>query len=269
MHVLRAEERGSLAIEPLESAALGGRSTVWLYLPPGCDDARPLPVLYLLHGAHGRESDWALHGSVLETAGELIHGGEIEPLLIVMPNDGLRGRGTRYMNRPDGTGDYEHWIARDLVAHIDDHFPTRAERAHRCIAGLSMGGFGAVNVGLRNRALYRGIASHSGLFNIRPEHSLPEIAEDLDEETRRANSPIDYIADIPHEELPALYLDCGVEDFLYEHNLEFHRRLRELGVEHVFHAFPGGHTWDYWSRRLRDSLRFLFGRVGRTGLSVE
>jgi len=254
-------------VDGIQSEALQGRATIWVYLPPGYDDNtdRRYPVLYLLHGAWGWEWDWPCKGSAAETAGRMIDSGEIEPIIIVMPNDGLRKMGTLYVNWADGSARYEDWIACDLVAYIDSNLRTKAERDGRCITGLSMGGLGAVNIGLRNRLMYRSIASHSGLFDLVEDagHFWREFQDQALGTPERAaqNSPLRYVANIPANERPALYIDCGVDDFLFQGNRDMHARLESLGIAHTYNEFPGAHTWEYWTEHLRESLAFHFGSL--------
>lgn len=181
-----------------------------------------------------------------------------------MPNDGLKREGTFYVNWVDGSARYEDWIARDLVGYIDANLRTKSTRADRCISGLSMGGFGAFHVGLRNRNLYRSVASHSGLFDVAVEGSFWDEFRDQafgSMEKARAASPYHFVADIPKAELPALYHDCGTEDFLFGANEAMHARLEELGVASTYRTFPGAHTWEYWTEHLVDSLAFHFPKA--------
>ncbi len=256
---------GTLVVDGVQSEALQGRASVWIYLPPDYETApdRRYPTLTLLHGAWGWEWDWATKGAAAETVGRMITAGEIEPIVVAMPNDGLAHEGTMYVNWADGSRRCEDWIARDLVAHLDQNLRTQAERAGRCITGLSMGGFGATNIGLRNRLVYRSVASHSGLFSVVEKSNLfwDQFAERAfgSPERTKANSPLHYVGDLPRDELPAIYLDCGQDDFLFQGNEAMHARLTELGIEHTYNVFPGAHTWEYWTAHLEDSLRFHFG----------
>ena len=265
MELIRQPSHGALYVEGFESEALQGRASVWIYLPPGYEDEpnRRYPVLYLLHGAWGWEFDWATKGSACETAGRMISAGEVEPHIIVMPNDGLAGVGSLYVNWRGARPRYEDWITRDLVGLVDSQLRTIPEREGRCIGGLSMGGYGATNLGLRNRALYRSITSHSGFFDVRGLSELFQPVYDHalgSPERIRANNPIEYVEDIPAEEMPALLFDCGTEDFLYQGNVAFAERLKELGLPHTYREHPGAHTWEYWSEHLVDQLVFHFGR---------
>lgn len=266
MYVIEQPERGRLLVEGIQSKALRGRSGVFVYLPPGYDDTpdRRYPVLYLLHGAYGWEWDWVAKGRAHFVAEQLIKAKEIEPIIMVMPSDGLRGIGTLYVNWADNSMRCEDWIAKELVGWTDSTLRTIASREGRCITGLSMGGFGAMNVGLRNRKKFRSIASHSGFFRLtwaRRRWAGMVFGTGSDGRARRqANSPYHYVGDIRGRDLPKLYMDCGVDDFLYQDNVAMHARLEELRIQHIYNEFPGAHDWEYWSEHIADSLRFHFGK---------
>lgn len=265
MNRIEQPEHGSLLVEGIQSEALQGRASVWLYLPPGYDDQPDTRyrTLTLLHGAWGWEWDWPCKGAACETAGRMIAAGEIEPIIIAMPNDGLHREGTLYLNWADGSRRCEDWIARDLTAYLDANLRTKAEREARCISGLSMGGFGAMNIGLRNRTVFGSIASHSGFFSVVEEANLfwDQFHDQAigSPDRARANSPLHYIGDIPEAELPRIRFDCGKDDFLFQPNEAMHARMVELGIEHTYEVYPGAHTWEYWTEHLKDSLRFHFG----------
>ena len=245
---------GTLDVEFFKSPVLNGRRSYWIYLPAGYD--RPgasLPVVYLLHGLHGAESDWVKKGLAHETASRLLTEGRIVPMILVCPSDGLAFDGTGYLNRFDGSGRYEDYIARDLVDHIDSTYPVLRDRRARAITGLSMGGFGAMNLALHHPELFCSVASHSGLFF----HAFEEETSGLTPEHRRANSPYYLVGEHPEAVAQLrIYFDCGRDDFLYSQNEAFDQRLTELGVPHVYHRFSGGHSWEYWTEHLVDSLLF-------------
>src|SRR5919204_1398824 len=151
------------------SPALGGRPEPYdLYLPPGyntpANRPRRYPVLYLLHGAPGQPGDWihGMHVHVLEDQG--VTSGALPPMIIVMP-DGNGGvwRDSQYVNTVGGFR-AEDLIAHDVVRYIDAHYRTLADRQARAIAGISEGGYGAMNLGLKHVAEFGTIVSISGYF---------------------------------------------------------------------------------------------------------
>jgi len=166
----------------LHSAALGVDKAYLVWLPGGYDaSTQRYPVVYLLHGLGGEETNWVTHGRLAETADTLAL-----QAIVVMPD----GDDSFYIDRtaapyadcladkpPFNPGErpetycvkqarYEEYIVRDLVAHVDSTFRTEPERKARGISGLSMGGFGALMLAMRHKDVFAAAASHSGLVTL-------------------------------------------------------------------------------------------------------
>lgn len=271
MHLIAPQ----IAAERLDSPALNARRPYYVFLPPGYgeSDAR-FPVLYLLHGMYGCEFDWLVKGRAHEIANGLMAAQEIGEFLIVMPSDGLARQGTFYVDWYDGSGRYATYIATDLVAAVDHSFRTVPERSARAIAGLSMGGFGAVYLALRYPEVFGAASSHSGALSSRRfvEPEWDAVFGPPESSARRERSP-DHLAESfrsggPQAALcPRLRFDCGLGDFLLEENRSFHARLQALSIPHTYVEYPGEHTWDYWARHLPETLRFAdaWFRTGTRG----
>ena len=225
----------------------------------------PFPVLYLLHGLSDDHTAWTRR-TRLESH---VDG---RPLIVVMP-DGGRGFYTDSRGNPHGA--YETFILRDLIPFVDRTFHTRAERGGRAVAGLSMGGFGAVKLALRHPDLFCAGVSHSGALRAIGEMFPAGTDDEWTREFRplfgpdATGGPDDVYAlaekvhrDLPPERWPALRLDCGTEDFLLEPNRRFHAHLDRLGLPHEYAEHPGAHDWEYWDRHVRDTLAFLAPRLG-------
>lgn len=140
--------------------------TGFVYLPPAVDPARAYPVVYLLHGMPGAPDEYANALHIESVADRLISGGAVPPFIAVMPP---AGRDVRYNG--EWAGPWERYLVRDVVPWVDAHLPTRRSRAGRTIAGLSAGGYGAADIGLRSPAVFGRIASWSGYFH--PLHDGP------------------------------------------------------------------------------------------------
>ena len=141
-----AADAGSINSFAYQSAALGREQTAQLYVPDGAPPKGGWPVLYLLHGMNGAATDWNRLGRLKTTTDRLIEQGEIKPLVIVMPSGG----NSWYVDSADvkGPGNYATAIATDLISAVEAAYPVGHDRAHRSIAGISMGGFGALRLGL-------------------------------------------------------------------------------------------------------------------------
>jgi putative tributyrin esterase len=299
--------RGGVHLDVVHSTALGVDKRVAVYLPPSYDHepARRYPVVIYLHGLYGAESDWLAKGGLDATADSLARAGKGEAIL-VMPDgddgwwtnwavessnascaDTLRSEDpSRYCVRQHR---YDDWIARDLVAFVDARYRTRADREHRGIAGLSMGGAGALTIALRHPELFAAAMSHSGVVSVLYNGAHPfappaRYAPSLDSLRAPATSWAgrfamalgpditrwrDYMPAHLAEQLrrsggqmPALRFDCGTEDPLLDENRALDWELSRLGIAHEYAEWPGAHTWRYWHDRSFDGLAWMLARVG-------
>lgn len=284
------------------SAALGVDKSVVVYLPRGYDSQpqRRYPVFYYLHGLGGDETNWVSSGKLDEHADQL----GLEAI-VVMPDgdDGFyvdsklpidydaclkAGTGLFMPGRQDPqttcvrTRNYETYVAKDLVSWADATYRTIATREGRAIAGLSMGGFGAMELSLRHPELFSAAASHSGavaLLYKGPHPFAPGKATLVDKVQTGGGGPIGawlqgvfgktledwrkYDVVTLATALPpgkvALYFDCGTEDSFQLHdNVQYvHEALDAKRIPHEFFLGPGGHDFNFWRPRLPNSLTFL------------
>jgi S-formylglutathione hydrolase FrmB len=296
--------RGAVRADSFWSPALGIRKRFVVYLPPsyGGDPARRYPVAYYLHGMWGGEWDWVRLGRLDATLDSL--GRE---MIVVMP-DGDDGwyttwnflgdyAGCRRAPPREGEGaesycvpwpKYDEYIARDLVAHVDSAYRTVARREGRGVAGLSMGGYGAVTLALRYPDVFAAAASHSGVLSPlyagpSPFAPPPRYATSVDSVRARwgglwkamrlafgtdtigwaARDPARLARRARRDALPALLIDTGVEDRLVvDGNRALHHELEAMGIAHVYREWPGGHDWDYWRSHVDESLAWLADRLG-------
>jgi S-formylglutathione hydrolase FrmB len=146
---------GTVITRQIQSEAIGQTKSYNLYLPPNWCELDDLPLLVMLHGLHGDNTDWVDKGHLDDAATTLISAGELAPLIILMPD----GDDSFYIN--GSKGDYETYIIGELIGAVDQNFPTAATRDTRFIGGLSMGGFGALYLGLRHPDMFSAIGAHS------------------------------------------------------------------------------------------------------------
>ena len=221
------------------------------------DKPGPFPVLYLLHGLSDDHTAWARRTSLERYVDGL-------PLIVVMPN-GERSFYTDAKERMKSA--FETYIVQDIVGFVDRTFRTIPVREGRVVAGLSMGGYGAVKFALKYPDKFCAAVSHSGAVDFaRGDFTR---SDDWGREWRPvmgshpAGGPDDIFAlseTIDHTHLPALRFDCGVDDFLLDHNRALHAHLTALGIPHEYEEHPGEHNWDYWDKHIQDTLKF-FGSV--------
>ena len=244
-----------------KSDLLGKRTTAEVLLP--AVGRPPFPTFYLLHGLSDDASMWMRHSRIEYYARNL-------PLVIVMP-DGYRGFYTRNEHGPD----FARHIGEELPALMERHFQVKTGRRSQAIGGLSMGGYGALRIGLAYPDRYASINSHSGAMGWEREErktSLAQVARqrgwppEFAEELKRVfgSSPRGTEHDLmvlarrarKSRRLPKLLIDCGTEDYLLDDNRAFHAALEKDRIPHEYREFPGGHTWDYWDEHVREALAF-------------
>ncbi|MFE5317415.1 alpha/beta hydrolase [Paenibacillus sp. NPDC056579] len=256
----------SVRPHPFFSGALYARKSCFVYVPEGYDQGEErYPVIYLLHGMYQSESNWLLKGNAEQTLDRMMDEGTLRKCIVVMPNDGGYGTGTFYVNWYDGTGNFEDYMLYDLVGEIDKAFRTIPDREHRAVCGLSMGGFGAFSLALRNPEVFGAAVSLSGALTstelIGPQYARSDISRMIGP----LNGP--YAQSLDLQKLaehrlhdahpPALYFHCGTEDYLYSMNEAFHAHLNRIGYTHRYETYSGEHNWDYWTGHLARSLSFM------------
>jgi len=230
------------------SAALEKQEAMNVIIPDGDG---PFPVLYLLHGLSDDYTIWQRRTSIERHVGGL-------PLIVVMPDGGR----SFFCNISDGAR-YEDHIVRDVVDVVDRTFKTRRSAKSRAIAGLSMGGYGAVMLALRHPDVFSVAASHSGaLFfghgDLEDEDKNDYVNKLVRLLPRGKYDCFKLAARLKKKgKMPALRLDCGTQDFLIEHNRGFHAYLNKISVPHVYEEFPGLHEWAYWDEHIRQTLDFV------------
>lgn len=218
---------------------------------------RPWSTFYLLHGLSDDHTIWTRRTSIERYVAGL-------PLVVVMP-DGGRGW---YSNAVEGYK-YEDDLIQDVVGLVDRTFPVKAERAGRAIGGLSMGGYGAVKLGLKHHEMFASVNSHSGALAVLRGDAAgnlalsPEFARIFGKEPKGGpEDPFAIIEQIDHGRVPALRIDCGTEDFLLEQNRSFHKFLEDRHIPHEYEEFPGTHNWGYWDEHVQQAIEFHARNLG-------
>jgi S-formylglutathione hydrolase FrmB len=263
-----AVEAGSRAERALslESGLLGRALPYSLYLPDGYRDGRRYPTLYLLHGLGGAETDWLGGGDAKATLDRLIAAGAIPPLIVVMPGVG----NSWYVDNPDpgGLGAVASAVALELPEHIEATLPALPTREGRAIAGLSMGGFGALRLALLHPDRYVAAAGLSPALFLPEVHDLDRLAPlfhgafgtPLDPERLAAANPLALVASVePGAGAPAFFLTTGDDD-PFELTLpaaKLHAALRARALEAELRVTDGGHDWAVWAPELETVLRFI------------
>jgi len=218
----------------LESAWLAEPLIYRVYTPP-CYTEQPerrYPVLYLIHGQTYQADQWDRLGAD-ETADQLIAAHEVAPFIIVLPQDE-----DHYTPPPENT--FGETLLFDLLPAIDRDYRTIPDRPYRAIGGLSRGGNWAIHIGL----------AHPGFFSAIGAHSTPTFVTDGPPVIRG------WLAEIPPDELPRIFVDTGENDRWLDYNLQFEAVLNQEGIPHEWYLFPGYHQEEYWRAHLEQYLRW-------------
>ena len=225
----------------LRSEAMNHDVSYTLFVPE--QGATPYPVLFQLHGLGDDHQSW-LHKSKLSM------NARDYPIAVMMPSTETGA----YLNWRSGERlfrqRYEDLIMIDITNHLKRHFPVT--EGPWAIGGLSMGGYGAMRLGLKYPERFASIWAHSSAFHIGDMVDAALLGEGgLDD----ANAY--YHADrLKASGLtpPVISFDCGVDDQLIEHNRNFHKHLESIDLKHQYAEHPGAHTWDYWDEHVKEAL---------------
>lgn len=208
------------------------------------------PVLYLLHGAWGSYRDWATKANLDDMASEYA-------VIIVCPD----GQDSWYLDSPiDPKFQYETFISNELVDFIDHNYRTLRQPGFRAITGLSMGGHGALWVGLQHPEVFGSCGSMSGGVDITKFPNKWKIDQRLGKYEDNKQVWADHaVMSLVDRIKPGqnIIIDDGTEDFFYEVNMALHNALLERKIPHDFTIRPGAHTWDYWVNSLSYHMLFF------------
>lgn len=250
-----------------------------VYLPeqPDAGSMQPVrfPVIYLLHGYGASAAQWLDGAAVAETLDRMIAGGEIKPVIAVMPD----AHNSWYVDssRYGGPGDYETAIVQDLVREVDRRFPTLKTSGDRAISGVSMGGFGALRLAFKHPDIFGAVVAFSpGLFkpgglswrhgpavarrSNREQWYASAFGAPFDMEVYKAQSPFAYIDRVgARTRPPSIMLIVGDDDWFgsYDGTLEMFLDLRAAGLKPELRVADGGHDLRLWRSMLPEALRFL------------
>lgn len=235
--------RGRLEMIEYDSRTVGTRRRMQVYTPPGYSDAKKYPVLYLLHGIGGDETEWQRFAAPGVLLDNLIADGKAAPMIVVMPNGRAqandRAEGNVYAASAAFAA-FERDLLDDVIPAIESRYAASPEREHRALAGLSMGGGQTLNFGLAHLDRFAWI----GAFSSAPNTKTPaELVPDPDAVKRQ---------------LKLFYLSCGNRDGLFRISQGMHVYLKEHNVPHVWNVDGHGHDPTHWRNNLYHFVQRLF-----------
>lgn len=224
---------------------------------------RPVKALYLLHGYTGNYMDWITGTKIKELS-------EKYNLAVIMPS----GNNSFYLDDTDKGELVSEYVGKELVEQTRKMFGLSEKKEDTFIGGLSMGGYGALRTGLKYDCFGRIIALSSALIL----HKVAEMKPDAEDaiadyryyqrvfgdlgkllESDRNPEVLIRTHKAQKKEIPAIYMACGTEDFLFDENLRFHEFLTAEKVGHVFDRTPGIHNWDFWNEQIQKAVPWALG----------
>ncbi|WP_102408912.1 alpha/beta hydrolase [Parabacteroides bouchesdurhonensis] len=214
---------------------------------------KPHPVVYLLHGYGGNAKSW------LFIRPDLPQMADLYGIMFVCPDGNYN---SWYWDSPkDPSSRYETFVSNELIKYVDSHYPTVKDRKGRAISGLSMGGHGAMWLSMRHKDVFGAAGSTSGGLDIRPFPNNWDMVEKLGAESANrdiweTHTAINQIDRLRGGDL-ALIIDCGYDDFFFEVNNDFHKKLLKYKIGHDFIVRPGGHTNEYWNNSIGYQILFF------------
>ena len=225
------------------SKTVGTKRKATIYTPPGFSKSKKYPVLYLLHGIGGDEKEWLNGGQPQVILDNLYADGKIEPMIVVMPNgramkDDRATGNTMAGDKVQAFATFEKDLLTDLIPFIEKKYPVIADKDHRAIAGLSMGGGQSLNFGLGNLDVFSWVGGFSSAPNTKlPQELLPDV------EAAKAK-------------LKLLFISCGASDGLVNFSKRTHDYFAKNNVPHIYFIEPGVHDFKVWKNGL-----FMFSQL--------
>jgi len=248
-------ESNNLRFISVKTPNLKGRGDICVYVPPSAQPADTLPMVILLHGVYSSAWAWAYRGGVHLAVNELITKGELPPMILAMPSDGLWGDGSGYLQHSGYN--FEKWIAEDVPCVVRENIAGANEHSPLFITGLSMGGFGALRIGAKYGRQFRAISGMSSITSLQQMKLFAEEPLEVYAQDDIADEDVFATFTRYRQHLPPVRFDCGTEDLLIDYNRTLHQQMKEAGITHVYDEYSGGHEWTYWSKHVLTSLRFF------------
>ena len=250
---------GTVASRWYDAKTLGFDRKISIYTPPGYESSTAeYPVLYLLHGAGGDEEAWLSLGRTAQIMDNLIAQGKAQPMIVVMPNgnvgqDAAPGAGSdgyytpQFMTPETMNGKYEAQF-KDIISFVESNYRVKADKAHRAIAGLSMGGYHSLHISRYYPNTFDYVGLFSAAIMAREDKSGAGVYDNFEEtlETQKDNGYQLY------------WIAIGKTDFLYEANQEYRAMLDKMDMPYEYTESEGGHIWRNWRVYLSEFVPLLF-----------
>ena len=243
-----------------------GSFTANVWLPPQyfSNPRDHFPVVMLLHGNPGQPTDWLTAGSAATTGLAVAQAGK--PVILVMPEDLQNGlTGDSLCVDTQSQGNAETYLTKDVLAAVDSQLRTITNAKGRAIGGMSMGGFCALNLGLKHPDIFSVALDFSGetvsLPDLLPGGNQALYGGSDWQQKADANSPAKYYSTLDPSKGPAIWMDVGTKDGLLPTIQDLAGKLKAKGFTVEYHARPGDHDWNSWSAALKEALPWAAQRM--------
>ena len=266
--------RSRVITDSIHSTVLDAWRTYSVFLPDSYDSnsEKNYPVLYLLHGILDTNTGWYENGRVKSVMDQLTQNGDVCEMIIVTPNAGgniYEGVWNGYFNMPGWS--YEDFFFNEFVPHIESTYRIIADRSHRAIGGLSMGGGGSTVYAQRHPDVFCACYAMSALMTVPAEGGLPSRGQslmDIFENSVREHSAIDFVTNADSQTVEKLrkinwFVDCGDDDILFDVNILFYQVMRTAQIPCQLRIHDGAHNWQYWHLALYKALPFFSRSFGK------
>ena len=232
------------------------------------EKSQRFPVIYLLHGRTGNYKDWA--GLTQLDLYSVPY-----DFIIVMPDGGTNGWYSDSALKPNDK--YESYFMQELIPEIERKYRAATDRQNRIVAGLSMGGYGAIKFGLKYPEKFVIAGSFSGAFDaVVKTEKYPHLVESVRDvfgaqgnAARSANDIFKMVSEAAPEKVktfPFLFVDCGTEDHQFQANRDFVQLLTEKKAAHEYRQMPGEHNWKFWDAEIQEFLQAANNIISRQPL---
>lgn len=233
------------------STILMMQTDIHVLIPENIKKDEHIPVLYLLHGYMGNYSDWVRLSSIERYLFD-------KRLIVVMPS----GNNSYYNDLADSDQKYESYITKELPDYIESLFNLSSEKTHRYIAGLSMGGYGALKIAFKNSHRYQKVGSFSGALDVDRFSSIdsarkPMFLHIFNGPVSNTQNDIFHLLDSPMPSELDIFLSCGTKDMFYPDTLRLKAKLDDMLMGYTYFELPLGHEWVFWDHSIKQLLEWL------------
>ncbi len=230
-----------------KSTSLGKQTNVIIMLPDKIEGN--LKILYLLHGLSDNQEDWLYKTTVYR---DVLASGK---LAVVCPDGGKS-----FYSNMKSSYNYYDYISKELPSFVEKLIPFSGKREDRYIAGLSMGGYGALKIAMKNPGNYFGAASFSGVTDVKHRYSISsfDMSAIHDNEIPDDEDLFFLSSKLNEKDIkPKIYQWCGFDDFMYEDNTKFRDHMKTLSFDYTYEESEGNHTWVYWDKQISYTINLF------------